>query len=101
MPNKEEIFKQLEPIQDPELLVGIVDLGLIYDVVNRDNGHVHVIMTLTSPGCPYGPQLISQVENEVKIMDGVEKATVELTWNPPWDPIEMASERGKDMLGLW
>ncbi len=101
MPTKEEILAKLEPIEDPELGLGLVDLGLIYDVMILDNRIVNVLMTLTTPGCPYGPQLIKAVERAVKEMDGVEKAEVEVVWDPPWDPTEMASEYAKDVLGIW
>ncbi len=101
MPTKEEIMAKLEPIEDPEIRVGLVDLGLIYDVVILDDRIVNVFMTLTTPGCPYGPQLIAQVKEVVLGMEGVEKADVEVVWEPPWDPTEMASEYAKDVLGIW
>jgi metal-sulfur cluster biosynthetic enzyme len=101
MPTKEEIMAKLEPIEDPELGLGLVDLGLIYDISILDNRIVNVFMTLTTPGCPYGPQLIKAVETAVREMEGVEKAEVEIVWDPPWDPTEMASEYAKDVLGIW
>lgn len=101
MPTKEEIMAKLEPIEDPEIRVGLVDLGLIYDVVILDDRIVNVFMTLTTPGCPYGPQLVEQVKEAVLGMEGVEKADVEVVWDPPWDPTEMASEYAKDVLGIW
>ncbi len=101
MPTKEEIMAKLEPIEDPEIRVGLVDLGLIYDVVILDDRIVNVFMTLTTPGCPYGPQLVAQVKEAVLSMKGVEKADVEVVWDPPWDPTEMASEYAKDVLGIW
>ncbi|UCC79053.1 MAG: DUF59 domain-containing protein [Candidatus Zixiibacteriota bacterium] len=101
MPTKEEILAKLEPIEDPELGLGLVDLGLIYDVMILDNRIVNIFMTLTTPGCPYGPRLIKAVENAVSEMDGVEKAEVEVVWDPPWDPAEMASEYARDVLGIW
>jgi len=101
MPTKEEVMAKLEPIEDPEIRVGLVDLGLIYDVVILDDRIINVFMTLTTPGCPYGPQLIAQVKEAVLSMEGVEKADVEVVWEPPWDPTEMASEYAKDVLGIW
>lgn len=101
MPTKEEIFAKLEPIEDPELGLGLVDLGLIYDITVLDNRIVNIFMTLTTPGCPYGPQLIKAVENAVKELDGVEKVDVEVVWEPSWNPTEMASEYAKDVLGIW
>ena len=101
MPTKEEILAKIAPIDDPEIRVGIVDLGLVYDVVIPDDHSVNILMTLTTPGCPYGPQLIGAVKNAVLEFDGIEKVDVELVWDPPWNPIEMASEYAKDVLGIW
>ncbi len=101
MPTKEEILAKIAPIDDPEIRVGIVDLGLIYDVVIPNDRTVNILMTLTTPGCPYGPQLIGAVKNTVLELDGIEKVDVELIWDPPWNPIEMASEHAKDVLGIW
>ena len=101
MPDKSEIMGKIEPVMDPELGLSVVDLGLIYDVVILDNRIINIFMTLTTPGCPYGPQLISGVKNAAAELDGVEKVDVELVWDPPWDPTEMASEYAKDVLGIW
>ena len=101
MPTKSEIMAKLEPVQDPELGLGLIDLGLIYDIVILDDRMVNIFMTLTTPGCPYGPQLIKSVESAVRELDGVEKVDVEIVWDPPWDPTEMATEYAKDVLGIW
>jgi len=101
MLSKEEILKGLISVQDPELMISVVDLGLIYDLIIEDDGCVHIIMTLTTPACPYGPELLDEIQKTVAAMDGIDKATLELVWNPPWDPVEMATERGKDLLGIW
>ena len=101
MPTKEEIIGTIEPIEDPEMRLSIVDLGLIYDVTILDNRIVTVFMTLTTPGCQYGPQIMKSVEEAVGKIDGVEKVDVELVWDPQWNPAEMASEYAKDVLGIW
>jgi len=101
MPSKEEILAKLEPIEDPEIGVGLVDLGLIYDIVILDDRIVNIFMTLTTPGCPYGPHLVEQVRKTVAGMEGVDKVDVEIVWDPPWNPIEMATDYGKDVLGIW
>ncbi len=75
----------LEPIEDPEVGVGIVDLGLIYDV-RVDGGKVEVDMTLTSLGCPAGEFLYQMVSDTVRNAPGVESSTVNLVWDPPWGP---------------
>lgn len=101
MISKEFILKKIAEVKDPELNIGVVDLGLIYDVIPSDDGQVKVLMTLTSIGCPHGQRLISEVEQAVEQIDGVERAFVELVWKPLWNPAEMATEKGREMLGIW
>ncbi len=101
VPTKEQIIEVLKPIHDPEIRIGIVDLGLIYDVDPQEDGVVRVKMTLTTPACPYGEMLLAMVHREVEQMDGVTKVEVVLVWDPPWDPKEMCSDYAKDMLGIW
>lgn len=101
MPTKEEILARLEPIEDPEIRVGLVDLGLIYDIEFPAEGKVKISMTLTTPGCPYGPRLIDDVRKAVLGLDGVSEVDIEVVWEPPWNPVEMASEYAKDVLGIW
>jgi metal-sulfur cluster biosynthetic enzyme len=101
LPSKDQIIEVLKPIQDPEIRIGVVDLGLIYDVIIGDDGVVKVKMTLTTPACPYGEMLISMVHREVEQLEGVTKVEVILVWDPVWDPKEMCSDYAKDMLGIW
>lgn len=101
MPSKEEILARLEPIEDPEIRVGLVDLGLIYDIEFPAEGNVRISMTLTTPGCPYGPKLVQDVKDAVQSLDGVKDVEVEVVFEPPWNPVEMASEYAKDVLGIW
>ena len=101
LPTKEQIIEVLKPIHDPEIRIGIVDLGLIYDVDISDDGVVRVKMTLTTPACPYGEMLLAMVHREAEQMEGVTKVEVVLVWDPPWDPKEMCSDYAKDMLGIW
>jgi metal-sulfur cluster biosynthetic enzyme len=95
-----ELLDALRPIQDPEIHMGIVELGLIYGVQSDENGTVKVRMTLTSPACPVGPLLQAQVHSAVLKLPGVNEAKVELVWDPPWDPRTMASDDVKMELGL-
>lgn len=99
---KDEIFDAIRPVQDPEIRLSVVELGLIYDVALEDDGKdVTVKMTLTSPMCPVGPMIMSAVHESVALMPGVENVSVELVWEPPWDPRLMASDDAKDRLGIW
>ncbi len=101
LPTKEEVYAVIKPIQDPEIRIGVVDLGLIYDVLIEENGHVEVKMTLTTPACPFGEMLISMINREVELLDGVTSVQVTLVWDPVWDPKEMCSDAAKDLLGIW
>lgn len=101
VPTKEQVFEVLRPIHDPEIRIGIVDLGLVYDVLPHDSGKVEVKMTLTTPACPYGEMLITEVHKEVAAMEGVKEVEVILVWEPMWDPETMASDLAKDILGIW
>ncbi len=96
----EEILEALKPICDPELGISVVDLGLIYDI-QVDGPNVKIQMTLTSPICPWGPELLDQVKQTVESLPFVQKAEIELVWSPPWDPRTMASEEAKMLLGLF
>jgi metal-sulfur cluster biosynthetic enzyme len=103
MPTAEQIRDSLKNVNDPELNIPILDLGLVYDVsVEGENGeHVTVVMTLTSPMCPVGPLFKQSVEENVKSVEGVQTVKVDITFTPPWDPREMATEDVKMMLGIW
>lgn len=101
IPTKDQLFEALMPIQDPEIRIGVVDLGLIYDVEITETGAATVKMTLTTPACPYGEMLVSQVHKAVEEFPGVTEAKVDLVWEPVWDPREMASDFAKDQLGIW
>jgi len=103
MPVTEDMVMQaLSVVQDPELRMGIVELGLIYGADIRDDGkEVEIQMTLTSPGCPYGAALMEAAKITTEQLPGVQNAEVKLIWDPPWDPEVMASDEIKDKLGIW
>jgi len=101
LPKKEEVLEALRPVRDPEIQVGIVDLGLIYDIDIGLDGLVQIKMTLTTPACPYGEMLINMAHRAVQALDGVTEVRIALVWKPIWDPKEMASEEAKDALGIW
>ena len=106
-PTEETIRQSLAKVVDPELHMNIVELGLVYKVdVLKQGGpapDVEVEMTLTSPGCPYGPIILGQIPTVVKrdFGDRVHEVNVGLTFTPPWDPATMASEDVQFELGIF
>ncbi|MCK9485869.1 MAG: metal-sulfur cluster assembly factor [Dehalococcoidia bacterium] len=101
LPTGEELKDLLRDVDDPELHMSIVELGLVYGVEIDEDGQVTVDMTLTSPACPIGPMLQGLVFHKLNQVDGVEDVEVNLVWSPPWDPRTMASDEVKMALGLW
>lgn len=79
----ESYWKELNKVIDPELNLGVVDIGLIYDVQIK-NGNAKVFMTLTSPACPVGPMLIGQVEDRMRLYKDIKNVKVEIVWDPVW-----------------
>lgn len=101
MPTEQEVYEALKPIQDPELNLSIVELGLIYGVkIEQDGKRVVVDMTLTSIACPVGPQLRASVHAASAALPGVEDVYVNLLFNPPWNARTMASDDVLLHLGL-
>ena len=100
-PTGDELKDILRDVEDPELHMSIVELGLVYGVEIDEDGQVTVDMTLTSPACPIGPMLQGMVFHKLNQVEGVEDVEVNLVWTPPWDPRVMASEEVKMALGLW
>jgi metal-sulfur cluster biosynthetic enzyme len=100
-PSLEELRAVLQTVQDPELHMSIVDLGLVYGIYIDEQGVVTIELTLTSPACPIGPMIQGQAYHLLTQMDGVEDVEVNLVWDPPWDPKTMASDDVKLMLGIW
>ena len=103
MPTQEQVYEALKEVEDPELQMGIIDLGLVYgvDIEGAENENVSVTMTLTSPMCPVGPMFKQAVLSKVQGIEGVKSASVEITFTPPWDPRTMASDDAKVHLGIW
>jgi metal-sulfur cluster biosynthetic enzyme len=98
MATVDEVTDALRDVIDPELGLDFVELGLIYDVEVQD-GNVRVTYTLTSPGCPIGPQVSEQIEEFVSELDGVVQVEPTMTFSPPWTP-ERMSEDAKFALGF-
>ena len=98
-PSDDEIIGQLKQVVDPELGVNIVDLGLVYRLDLSEEGEMQVFMTLTSPGCPAGPELRTDVMNNLGSLDGIKNVKVNFVFSPPWSPA-MMSQDAKDELGI-
>lgn len=101
LPSSEELLEALRPIIDPEIGIAIVDLGLIYKTEMLADGTAYVVHSLTSPMCPFGPQLMKEIHLATARVPGVKDVKVEVTFNPPWDPKTMASDEVKMMLGIF
>jgi metal-sulfur cluster biosynthetic enzyme len=99
---EEQLREALRPVTDPEIGLSILDLGLVYGVsFDQESKTATVTMTLTSQMCPMGPQILAATEMAVRRVPGVEKAKVDLVWEPHWDPRKHCTEDGKAYLGLW
>jgi metal-sulfur cluster biosynthetic enzyme len=98
MPTVDDVHDALSNVIDPELGLDFVELGLIYDVAIED-GDVYVTFTLTSPGCPIGPQVGEQIEEFVGELDGVNRVYPKMTFSPPWTP-DLMSEEARFALGF-
>jgi metal-sulfur cluster biosynthetic enzyme len=98
MPTKHEVVEALRQVEDPELGMDIVELGLFYDA-DIEGSTVKVLHTLTSLGCPVGPMIQEDIQRAVAEIPGVEDVQVELTFDPPWSP-ERMSDDAKFILGF-
>jgi metal-sulfur cluster biosynthetic enzyme len=97
MPSADEVRDALTNVIDPELGLDFVELGLVYDIEVEDED-VYITFTLTSPGCPIGPQVSEQMEEFVSELDGVSKVYPKMVFTPPWTP-DLMSEEAKFALG--
>jgi metal-sulfur cluster biosynthetic enzyme len=98
MATVDDVTDALRDVIDPELGLDFVELGLIYDI-EVEGSSVSVTYTLTSPGCPIGPQVSEQIEEFVSELDGVDEVHPTMTFSPPWTP-ELMSEDAKFALGF-
>ena len=98
MITEEQVTEALRDVIDPELGLDFVELGLVYDVA-VEGSTVNITYTLTSPGCPIGPQVSEQMQEFVGELDGVEEVVPTMTFSPPWTP-ERMSEDAKFALGF-
>ncbi len=102
MPTVEEIREVLKNVRDPELMLDVINLGLVYEIApHAEERVVDVEMTLTSPGCPAGPQILSDVHRSIlQAFPEVDDVHVRLVWVPFWNP-DMMSDEAKDELGIF
>ena len=101
IPTEDEIKNVLMAVEDPELHINIIDLGLIYKIERQtEDGRISVDMTLTTPACPYGPQLLTQTYAILSRLPNVKDVKINTVWTPKWDPRQHASETAQMMLGL-
>jgi FeS assembly SUF system protein len=99
-PLEPKVIAALKSVFDPEIPVNIYDLGLIYNLkISDENNDVSILMTLTTPNCPVAEDMPGQVQDAVRLVEGVGKVSVELTFEPPWDK-DMLSEDALLELGL-
>ncbi len=99
MATKNEVMDKLSTVDDPELAMNIVDLGLVYEVDVDNPKRVNVRRSLATGSCPLMGHLMNEIDGKVKEL-GFEEVNVELVWDPPWSP-EMMTERAKAMLGVF
>jgi metal-sulfur cluster biosynthetic enzyme len=97
--DQDSLIAALREVKDPELNVNVVDLGLVYSVATRDD-QVDVEMTLTSPACPAGPQILRDAVESLEKVEGVSRANVKLVMTPPWTP-ERMTDAARDELGIF
>lgn len=96
---EEEIVKMLKTVYDPEIPVNIYDLGLIYKIDLKDNGHLDIDMTLTAPNCPAVDFIVEDVTMKVSSVQGIDSVEVNIVFDPPWDK-DMMSEEAQLELGF-
>jgi metal-sulfur cluster biosynthetic enzyme len=99
MVDQDALLTALREVKDPELNINVVDLGLVY-AINAHDDQVDVEMTLTSPACPAGPEILRGAVVALEALEGVSKANVKLVMSPPWSPDKM-SDAARDELGLF
>ncbi len=99
MIDQDSLMAALRTVKDPELNVNVIDLGLVYAIKSQDN-EVDVEMTLTSPACPAGPEMLRGAATALESVPGIAKANVRLVMSPPWSPDKM-TDAARDELGFF
>lgn len=98
--SKEDVIEALRTVSDPEIMINIYDMGLIYNIEIKDNGDVSIDMTVTAPTCPVAGILPQQAADAVALVEGTGKIEVKIVWEPAWTPERMTDE-AKMMIELF
>tara|TARA_B110000305_G_scaffold64578_1_gene71981 strand:- start:734 stop:1051 length:318 start_codon:yes stop_codon:yes gene_type:complete len=104
MVEKQDVMTQLDEVEDPELELSIVELGLVYDVRFEEKDevlHAEIDLTLTSPGCPAAPEIMAAAHRAALQTVGLESVHINLVWTPRWDPKIHATEDARMDMGIW
>lgn len=99
---RDQIIAAMRTVKDPEIPINLYDLGLVYSLEISDEGEVAVMMTLTTPNCPVADMLPTQMKQAIERVEGVNRASVDLTWDPPWAPSMMQEDAraALEMMGI-
>ncbi len=87
-----QIYEALKAVVDPEIQMNIVDIGLVYNIDIHENNDMLIQMTLTSPGCPFGPEIVRNTNEAASGVEGAGEVEIEVVWDPPWGPERMSEE---------
>lgn len=98
--SREDVIEALKTVCDPEIMINIWDMGLVYDIRIADNGNIDIDMTLTAPGCPVAGILPQQAADAVALVEGTGIVTVKIVWEPAWS-MERLSEDARAMMELF
>ena len=104
MVEKQDVMNHLDEVEDPELELSIVELGLVYDVrfESKDDGtHAEIDLTLTSPGCPAAPEIMAAAHRAALLTNGLDSVHINLVWSTRWDPKIHATEDARMDMGIW
>ena len=104
MVEMQDVMNHLDEVEDPELELSIVELGLVYDVrfESKDDGtHAEIDLTLTSPGCPAAPEIMAAAHRAALLTNGLDSVHINLVWSPRWDPKIHATEDARMDMGIW
>lgn len=104
MVEKQDVMTKLDEVEDPELELSIVELGLVYDIRFEEKSeglHAEVDLTLTSPGCPAAPEIMAAAHRAALLTEGLDSVHINLVWTPRWDPKIHATEDARMEMGIW